>query len=230
MYTKIKQRQLERLREDRLTRHVCPGVPTEDWILACVYRDPRRLIREIKEVKPEFLRTPTGQKLFSQLRLKGCFPSLTRVDYMYRNQARTEPERAQEARSMRDHIARLRRIPRSTTPGEGEFSTIVRDWCADRRKALSPYRKLPTRELELELGKQEQDLLLVSQEIEKVNQIRKPLMDTARAQEVAIRDLLELLVDRTDRHIDADETRKALDLSNGVMGLRQRLMQRVHDA
>jgi hypothetical protein len=53
MNEKLKQRQLGWLREDRLTRDVCPNVSTRDWVPCYLYRQP--LNAKLKPFRTAFL-------------------------------------------------------------------------------------------------------------------------------------------------------------------------------
>src|ERR1035437_804564 len=180
MNTKLKQRQLERLREDRFTRQLCPGVRTEDWVLACLCRHPGAYSAVFAGIKPEYMRTVAGQAICAKLHEyeEGKSPKLKELDLIYQAQAQAHPERAQELQSTRDHVARLRRIPRSKTSGSGWAREIICDWCEDRRKALHPNRKLNTEELERAFGQAKQELVQVRQEINKHNKVREALWTT----------------------------------------------------
>jgi hypothetical protein len=229
MNAKLKQRQIDRLREDRFTRDFCPGVRTEDWILACLYRHPIEFMFQIVAVKPEYMRTAPGQALCAKLHEyeEGKAPKLKELDCIYRTQVQALPERAQELQSIRDHIARLRRIPWSKTSRSGWAREIVRDWCEDRRKALHPNRKLATEELKRAFVQANKELVQARQEINKHNKVREALRTAELDRASAVRDLLEELRLRTDGHIDTEQARKALLASCEEGGLRQRLLRRI---
>src|SRR5512137_54350 len=53
MNEKLKQRQLGWLREDQLTRDVCPNVSTRDWVPCYLYRQP--LNAKLKPFRTAFL-------------------------------------------------------------------------------------------------------------------------------------------------------------------------------
>jgi hypothetical protein len=228
MNTKLKQRQIERLREDRLTRQLCPGVRTEDWVLACLYRHPGDFIFEVAGVKPEFMRTSAGNALCAKLHEyeEGKAPKLKELDLIYQAQAQAHPERAQEIQTIREHIARLRRIPWSKTRGSEIACNIVRDWCEDRRKALHPNRSLPTEELERAFDHAREELLQVRQDIQEHNKVGGTLWKAEFDHASAIRDLLEELRLRTDRHIDPEQAQETL-LRPRALSLRERLLLRV---
>jgi hypothetical protein len=249
MNKKLKQLQLERLREERLTSEICPGVRAEDWVLCSLCR---HLGYDVAQVKVEYMRTATGRALLTRLHLcaearnspllktttpgsaehiaavqAATFPTLKGLDGIYRVQAQEHPDRAEQVQSLRQHVARLRRIPRNTTPDEDWVWDIVGKWCRERHLALHPNRKLPTEDLERAFDQAKQELVVVRQEIEQLNKLQEPLLEAAGYQQSRIHDLLEELQLRTDRHIDLPQTREALRPRN--WGLRARLLRRVRE-
>jgi hypothetical protein len=213
MKEKLKQELIARLHEDRFTREVCPGVPAQDWILAWLYRHPYFSLKDAG-LKPAFFRTTTGQVLCAELlegagRLRG---SLRLLDHAYKKQAEEHPELAQEIQRIREHIARLWKIPYSKTLGNPMVCEIVRAWCRDRYLALHPNRKRSTEELDCEYMRSQEKLDQVRQDIDALNKVVESLLNTAHDLESSFRDLEEELFLRADRALDEQEARQALAL------------------
>jgi hypothetical protein len=224
MNQKLKQQHVERLREDRFTRDVCPGVHTEDWVLACLYRHPLQFCNQVVELKPEYIRTTTGKALCNKLHEYDPehSPSLKELDLTYGTQSQAHPELVKEVQSLREHIGRLQKIPGRKTLGSRTARKIIHDWCEDRRKTLN--RKLSTADLERAFDLAKQQLVQIRQEIRELEKIRAPLYKAARDQESSIEGLLEELLLRTDRHIDPAQAREALHLGYQGTGIRARLL------
>lgn len=214
MKERLKQELIARLHEERFTRDVCPGVLTEDWILAWHYRQPCFYLK-YAGLKPEFFRTATGQTLCATLlQYETAYdrPSLRSLDHFCKEQAEEHPERAQEIQRIRDHIARLWKIPYGKTPRSRMTCDIVRAWCRDRYLALHPNRKRSTEELDCEYVRSKEKLDQVRQDIDALNKVVESLLNTAHDLESSFRDLEEELFLRADRALDEQEARQALAL------------------
>jgi hypothetical protein len=198
---KLKKEQIARLHEERFTRDVCPGVLTEDWILAWHYRQPCFYLKNAT-LKPEFFRTATGQTLCAtllQYKTGYARPSLRSLDHFYREQAEEHPERAQEMQRIRDHIARLFKIPYGKTHRNRITCDVVLAWYRDRYLALHPNRKLSTGELEDERVRVQGKLDQVRQNIDALTKVVESLSQAACAYDSSIRDLVEELNLRAGR-------------------------------
>lgn len=200
----IKATTLNYFRENRLTRDICPGVRTEDWVLCSGFRYD--VADFVVQIRPEYMTTATGQallaKLHSAVARHAAPPALKKLDRLYRAEAQTNPERAAQIERIRRHIAQLERIPkflRRTTPPSW-VDRIVRAWCEERRLALHPNRQRSTEELERLFGQVQQELDSILPEVREVH-------GRARAVARRFRDLLAELRVRPECKIDASELR-----------------------
>lgn len=235
MNEKIKQQLIARLHEDRFTREVCPGVRTEDWILAYLFERPDELDSDLGVLKPEYISTTSGQALcrrLHQLRNGGYSPRLDGLAFFYGTQAEEHPERAEELSCILAHVARLKDIANQSEPVDPQTALdIVHGWCEDRRKALDPNRKRPTDELEGELLSLQQELGLIRQKMEELDERKETLRGEAYDLESWLGELLEELRFRPDRHVDLDEAGKTrlARVDRDPRRLRQRLIQYVRN-
>ena len=245
----LKQRHLERLREDRLTRDIYPSVRTEDLVLCILYRAPDHY--HVPRVNVEYMRKVTGQALLARLHMcdaayyspllhtepgspehraaekAATWPTLKELALFYREQAQESPERAQEVQAMREHIARLRRIPKRAT--KHLCHELISKWCEQRSMELNPNRQLATAQLEHQFEDAKNELLQLRQEIKQFEVHIQPLRDALDARTSCIKNLAAELRLRPDRTLDLEAAAQALNpaYNPGANGLRARLLGRL---
>jgi hypothetical protein len=229
----IKAITLNYFRENRLTRDICPGVRTEDLVLCRLYRDPCQHL--VSGVKVEYISTVTGQALLARLHVcdaafdspllytehgspeheaavkAATYPTLQELALFYREQAQESPERAQEVQAMREHIARLRHIPRRAT--DDVQGDLISKWCEQRILELNPNRQLTTRQLEHQFNKTKQELLQLRREIKQIEENIQPLRDALYARESCLKDLAAELRVRPDGTLNLEAANKQINPS-----------------
>lgn len=228
----LKQRHLDRLREDRLTRHICPGVRIEDWILACFFRHLYLCVDLLSVLQPRYMSTATGRRLCGELHAfeEAHFLSLRELDRKYGAQAREHPEQARKLQALRDHIARLQRIPRGITLGDYKAQAIIRLWCEDRRRTLHLNRRRPTERLEGDFRKARERLRAVRLRLDGLTQRQERLYQAEQRQARRLEELCAELRLRPDRGAELDEVLRTMTRRpQELLSLRARLLYRVRN-
>jgi hypothetical protein len=172
------------------------------------------------------MRTPTAQtilrdlidyarcRLFGMKLLPGpkpfasvctfCQLSFKALDQLYRDRAQEHPERAQEWRAVRKHLARLRNV--LTWPGRDDFWNNedhledcwheIRRWSYARRTALSPSPRLPVEEVVQQFEQAREAIAAMRRKIAAMRQQRAALKKKILAQARIAQDLLDELAIR----------------------------------
>jgi len=205
----IKAITLKVLHENRLTRDICPGVRTEDWVLCCGFR--RDVADYMARIRPEYITTPTGQAILAKLHSAAAQgtvpPALKALDRAYKAEAKAHPERAVQNELIRLHILKLERIQKRhrRRTSACQMRRILRVWCEERHLALHPNRQRPTAELERQFGQ-------VQQELDSIQAELHAIYVRARNAATRSRDLFCELRLRPECKIEARELRDPLSM------------------